>query len=166
VYIKGEDNIAADALSRMPDDEPTAGLAACALAYTRTSSTTHQCPWAAPQLMPAAAAINIEADRGFVNDIREGYNTDEFAKQVRDGIRLGSALPGTREDETGFLYVANQLLIPDNKDVRETLYHLAHDTLGHFGFDKSYASLRDAYYWPNMRRDLQTAYIPSCAECQ
>jgi hypothetical protein len=25
--------------------------------------------------------------------------------------------------------------------------------------------LRDAYYWPNMRRDLEQAYIPSCTDC-
>ena len=34
VYIRGEDNSAADALSRMPDDVPSAGYAACALAYS------------------------------------------------------------------------------------------------------------------------------------
>ena len=45
------------------------------------------------------------------------------------------------------------------------LFHLAHNTLGHFGADKSYASLRDVYYWPNMRRDLEQAYIPSCTDC-
>ena len=33
------------------------------------------------------------------------------------------------------------------------LFWLAHDSLGHFGADRSYASLCDAYYWPNMRRD-------------
>jgi hypothetical protein len=42
---------------------------------------------------------------------------------------------------------------------------MAHDSLGHFGADKLYASLRDSYYWPNMRRDLEHAYIPSCVDC-
>ena len=41
-----------------------------------------------------------------------------------------------------------------------------HDTLGHFGFDKTYGSLRSAYYWPNMRRDLEKGYVASCPECQ
>jgi len=31
--------------------------------------------------------------------------------------------------------------------------------------DKSYATLRNAYYWPNMRRDLETSYIPLCTDC-
>ncbi len=39
-------------------------------------------------------------------------------------------------------------------------------TLGHFGADKAYGFLRDAYYWPNMRRDLELSYIPSCKACQ
>jgi Integrase zinc binding domain len=43
---------------------------------------------------------------------------------------------------------------------------MAHDTLSHFGFDKSYASLRDSYYWPNMRTDLQQSYIPAHVDCQ
>ena len=37
-YIQGEDNTAADTLSRMPDAPPNSMLAACALAHTRSSS--------------------------------------------------------------------------------------------------------------------------------
>src|SRR5229473_6657522 len=38
--------------------------------------------------------------------------------------------------------------------------------MGHFGSTKSYASLKDSYYWPNMRRDLKNSYIPACLDCQ
>ena len=38
--------------------------------------------------------------------------------------------------------------------------------MGHFGGDKSYASLRNEYYWPNMQCDLEEAYVPSCVDCQ
>jgi Integrase zinc binding domain len=38
--------------------------------------------------------------------------------------------------------------------------------MGHFGSGKSFASLKDSFYWPNMHRDLKTAYIPSCPTCQ
>ena len=62
-------------------------------------------------------------------------------------------------------YIGDCLLIPRVADIRENLFRLAHDSLGHFGADKSYAALRDAYYWPNMRRDLEQAYIPSCVDC-
>jgi Integrase zinc binding domain len=54
-------------------------------------------------------------------------------------------------------------VISQDLKVCELLYNLAHDTLGHFGFDKSYESLHDSYYWSNMCWD---AYIPSCTKCQ
>jgi hypothetical protein len=38
--------------------------------------------------------------------------------------------------------------------------------LGHFGFKKSYDVLQHDYYWPNMRKDLFEAYIPTCIDCQ
>ena len=51
-------------------------------------------------------------------------------------------------------------------NIRERLFRYAHDALEHFGFDKSYAFLRDAYHWPHMRRELGSMYIPSCEDCQ
>ena len=57
-------------------------------------------------------------------------------------------------------------MIPRMGDVRENLFCLAHDTLGHFGADKSCANLCDAYYWPNMQMDLERSYVPSCSDCQ
>jgi len=74
-------------------------------------------------------------------------------------------MPGTK-CINGLWYIGDCLLIPRIGDVRENLFRLAHDCLGHFGADKSYATLRDAYYWPNMRRDLEKVYIPSCEDCQ
>ena len=38
--------------------------------------------------------------------------------------------------------------------------------MGHFGTGKLLSSLRDSFYWPNMRRDLESAYIHTCADCQ
>jgi hypothetical protein len=66
----------------------------------------------------------------------------------------------------GLWYIGNHLVIPHTGNLREMLFRLAHDVLGHFGFDKTYGSLRESYFWPNMRRDLEMAYVPDCAECQ
>ena len=43
---------------------------------------------------------------------------------------------------------------------------MAHDNLEHFGDIKSYNVLKDAYYWSNMRKDLEESYIPACEDCQ
>lgn len=154
IYIRGEDNTAADALSRMPDDAPTPALAACALAYTRSP----------PRSAAALTLLDISADATLLEEIIEGYKHDDFALQLTKDIKAGS-IEGAHE-ENKLLYVGSRLLIPKLPKVRELLYHLAHDTLGHFGFDKSYEALRNSYYWPNMRRDLEQAYIPSCSPCQ
>jgi hypothetical protein len=112
----------------------------------------------------AAGVLAITADSEMLRQIIAGYEEDNFCKQLRADITAGS-IEGAR-DENRLLYVGKRLLIPRNKQIWELLYNLAHDTLGHFGFDKSYESLRESYYWPNMRKDLEHAYIPSCAECQ
>lgn len=153
-YIQGEENTAADALSRMPDDAPSTVLAACALAHTRSP----------PSPLMAAGMLNITADAEFLSQIKNGYKTDEFCLQLRKDINAGSIEGARYTDE--LLYVGRRLVIPRNPHTRELLYNLAHDTLGHFGFDKTYEALRGSYYWPNMRRDLEQAYIPSCTECQ
>ena len=63
-------------------------------------------------------------------------------------------------------YVGDRLIIPRTGSLHETLFQLAHDVLGHFGFDKTYGSLQSAYYWPNMHRDLEKGYVASCPDCQ
>lgn len=62
--------------------------------------------------------------------------------------------------------MGNHLIIPHTGDLQETLFRLAHDVLGHFGFDKTYVLLHESYYLLNMRHDLENVYVPGCAECQ
>lgn len=104
------------------------------------------------------------ADAALLQKIRNGYASDPWCKKLES---VAQGMPGLEFREPEKLwYVGGRLIIPRVPEIRETLFHLAHDALGHFGFDKSYKSLRDAYYWPNMRRDLESAYIPACADCQ
>jgi len=63
-------------------------------------------------------------------------------------------------------YVGSRLVIPRYGNLREQLCHLAHDSMGHFGSEKSYGSLWESYYWPNMCKDFEDAYVPSCDDCQ
>jgi hypothetical protein len=41
----------------------------------------------------------------------------------------------------GLWFLGSRLLIPCVDNLQETLFTLAHDALGHFGADKSYAAL-------------------------
>ena len=139
----------------MPDEEPSAAFAACALAQT---CSPH------PNQLLSAATLTVSADESLLTSIKKNYATNSFCKQLLDGIRVSSIAGACEED--GLLYVGGRLVIPHELKVRELFYHLVHDTLGHFGFDKSYELLCNSYYWPNMHWDLEIAYIPSCSECQ
>jgi len=93
--------------------------------------------------------------------IQSGYTVDEFCKKI---IAAPNSTPSL-STLNGLWYIGHRLLIPRTGTIREDLFRLAHDTSSHFGTDKSYATLRDAYYWLNMRRDLERSYIPSCTDC-
>src|SRR5882762_4307591 len=138
IYIPREDNTIADTLSRLPN-------------------SVNDLP-----LPPAAAMLSVQTDPILLQSILDGYKSDLFcsklanAKKSIDGIHC----------KTGLLYIGERLVIPHVGSLHEDLFRLAHDSLGHFGFEKSYAALCDAYYWPNMQHDLLEAYIPACTDCQ
>jgi len=142
-YIPGPDNTVADALSRLPDNN------------SDVTPPLHE-SW----LSPVAAVLSISTNETVLDTIKCGYAADDYCVKVAK-----SSVPGTK-CVNGLWYIGDCLLIPHLGDIRENLFRLAHDTLGHFGADKSYAVLHDAYYWPNMHRDLEKAYIPSCQDCQ
>jgi hypothetical protein len=140
-YIKGEDNTVADALSRLPADT------------FEGEEESGNC---------VASILKVSADDELLKKIQAGYKEDDYCKKMinNKGSTLGLS------ESNGLWYVGSRLLIPRTSGVRESLFCLAHDNMGHFGKDKSYHLLKDDYYWPNMRKDLEEAYIPSCAECQ
>ena len=150
VYICREDNCVADTLSRVPEN-----------AFPDERSVT-----SAPPILHDAwrhhigAILSITTDRSVLESIKEGYNSDDFCICLAQNNVPGAQLIND------LWYIGDCLVIPRTGDVRKNLFRLAHDTLGHFGADKSYANLRDAYYWPNMRTDLEKSYIPSCSDCQ
>jgi len=136
-YVKGEDNTVADALSWLPVEE---------LPDMTEKPVPRHDAWLNNNLINVT--LSISADESFLCDVKEGYLEDNFAKK----LMAGSTIPGVHEDH-GLWYVGNHLVIPRTGSCREDLFRLAHDSMGHFGADKAYATLRSAYYWPNMRRD-------------
>jgi len=112
VYIKGDDNTVADALSRLPN------------------TVNSESP------LPVAAMLSMETDKSLLKSIKEGYETDPFCKRLRD---TAVSIEGA-EWKNNLLYVGDRLVIPQVGSLREDLFHLTHDTLGHFGFNKSYAT--------------------------
>jgi hypothetical protein len=137
-YIKDEDNCVADALSCLPNNLDQ------------------------PLLLPIAAMFSIQSDSALLKSILDGYSEDPFCIKLKNSDK---SIEGVRW-KNGLLYIGDRLVIPRVGSFREDLFHLTHDSLGHIGFDKSYVSLRDMYYWPNMQWDLHDTYIPCCVKCQ
>ena len=135
-YIWGDDNTVADALSRLPPD-----------CFPDEST------------VGINAVLSIIMDKAILLQILAGYKEDKFCKWV-----AASSMKGWHK-QNSLWYIGERLLIPRMANLHKNLFQLAHNTLGHFCVEKSYAALRDAYYWPNMQHDLEHSYIPSCADC-
>lgn len=143
-YLPGEKNCAADALSRLPD--PALTTIASIFATTQNRKIRSR----------------FELEDALLDEIKLGYVSDPHTAKLTDAA-LGMTNIQQRD---GFWFVDDRLVVPNGRNVRETLFRIAHDRLGHFGNPKTYETLRSSFYWPNMRRDLENAYIPSCADCQ
>ena len=183
VYIKGEDNTVADALSRLPspqtlvdsentaqhpynfcdDDETDMPVASVTFPHLCGPWESATCLASREPVVPAiGATLEITADKSFLEAVRSGYAEDAWCKTLPVAAISWPDL----KFRDGLWYVGERLIIPRSKNLRETLFILAHDVIGHFGFYKTYGSLRNAYYWPNMCHDLEQGYVSSCPDCQ
>ena len=110
-YIHGEDNTVADALSRLPPN--------CFLGeYDNVPKVS------------VNAVMSITTDQDILKMTQAGYLKDEFCKGVATSNMKGC------HQSNRLWYIGDRLLIPRVTAIRETLFCLAHDTLGHFGTDK------------------------------
>ena len=115
-----------------------------------------------PTIRPVAATLRITEDKELLTKITSGYATDKFATKLLANL---NSFPNVKL-LNGLLFIGGRLVIPAKSGIKEILFRTAHDAMGHFGFEKSYASLRSSFYWPNMRKELESAYIPACPDCQ
>lgn len=178
VYVKGSDNTVADALSRYPQtfvSYPVDAEQSAVHPYTSSQDNSYKVPLhPTPQNSPLAtiAALvdtsfpmsthsTLSIDDKLLNDILNGYASDPWCS------KLLSASKGMPEltIKDGLWFLGSRLIVPGGCGAREYIFQLTHDTLGHFGFFKSYETIRNSYFWPGMRKDLEEGYIPSCAEC-
>jgi hypothetical protein len=185
IYLKGEDNIVADSLSHLPLDTPATTKAEGTYIFCPDNDESGRicsiyCPFPLTwdlaktlseldlrshddQSVNVCSTMSISADKMFLDEIKAGYQEDNWVTKTL--VEARPSLPGIKL-VNGLWYVGDCLVIPSIRNVCETLFRLAHNVLGHFGFDKTYASLCELYYWPNMRKELETSYVPRCMDCQ
>ncbi|KAJ2935130.1 hypothetical protein H1R20_g1983, partial [Candolleomyces eurysporus] len=190
VYVKGDDNSVADALSRLPtttctreaeataakvfdekfmedgEDEALRVYPVCAVLTVDRANTVCAVTdllKSRPNTLAASLPVKeVTMNDEFVALLQEGYRVDPWCLKFESAARGMSSF----QNRAGLWFVNGRLVIPDFGNLRGILFQLAHDRLGHFGFKKAYATLRHDYYWPNMRTDLEVGYIPACEECQ
>ena len=177
VYVKGEDNTMADALSRYPTSHTSSDLIAQNNAqhphigfkkdniFLLHRSTTIPTPFTAiaalTDINPQKTKLEFSIDDDTITKLREGYQNDPWCQKL---ISASRGMPNLLIKD-GLWFINERLIIPANCGMREHIFRLAHDTLGHFGFHKTYETIRNAYFWPQMRKDLEEGYIPSCVDC-
>lgn len=84
-----------------------------------------------------APVFTVKADTDLVEKIKEGYQKDDWCRKIQDNMQ--STTEASIKD--GLMYWKERLIIPRHGSIRESLFQLAHDTLGHYGVDKSYGAL-------------------------
>ncbi|SGY45138.1 BQ5605_C001g00251 [Microbotryum silenes-dioicae] len=135
-YLPGEDNIVADAMSRYSFTDPLPTLVA-AVSHVKLSDAVKQ-------------------------QILDAYETDPFCQQAMSNI--GSVTSDFKIVDA-LLYLRGRLIIPSLAPLRESILHDAHDAQGHLGDMKTYQTVQQAYFWPNMSRDVKH-YVQQCDSCQ
>ncbi|RDB15284.1 hypothetical protein Hypma_004696 [Hypsizygus marmoreus] len=112
-YISGEDNMVADALSRLLSS------------------------YMEPILL--ALIWTVTDDKKVMKDIKEGYDEDKWMKKMLKDFKSGLTHSGFKLKDN-LLYVVDCLIIPKYKSLCENLFHKAHNSPGHFGGEKSNAT--------------------------
>jgi len=167
VYIKGDNNCVTDALSRLPNDDTLneAELMArhpysyCSdedntlhsVASIHSSNLCMPMETAislakGPELVSINSILKISANKHLLQQIKASYLVDPWCKKLQSATQSWPEL--CLENE--LWYVGDHLIVPRTGSLHKTLFQLAHDSLRHFGFNKTYDSLCSAYYWPNM----------------
>ena len=134
-YILGEKDCVADALSCLPET--------CLQNVASIFSTSHA----------QTTFSRLELDTELLKAIRMGYKNDPFIAKLTSAS-AGMSIIHNKND---YWFISEWLMIPNVKHICKSLFRLAHDTLGHFSSDKSLASLRGSFYWPNMQCGLKMA---------
>ena len=188
-HIKGEKNVIADLLSRMPSEHNTLNKG-CDKNDTQNSVNTQgesevDVPDAtyrvevlnSTQFEPrnyAAYEAKVEVDdlKDLPElDMKEEQEKDPEMKTILEKLANADAKndPKLMMHEGVLYYLSNpdddptlRLYVPSH--LKTLLIKQYHDENGHFGVDKTYQSLRRKYYWPNMFKELYD-YISKCILC-
>ncbi|RVW50368.1 Transposon Tf2-2 polyprotein [Vitis vinifera] len=112
------------------------------------------------------ASITSQPQGDIMDFLREGLQHDPVAKSLIALAHEGKTNRFWVED--GLLYTkGRRLYVPKWGNIRQNLIKECHDTkwAGHPGQRRTRALLESAYYWPQIRDEVE-AYVRTCLVCQ
>ncbi|CAG2220461.1 unnamed protein product [Mytilus edulis] len=180
-YIPGPQNVCADFMSRLPSDEkPNENPDP----YPDISDNTYEINVINSNRFHFTDYANNDK---LVEDIpeKENFQFEEFdmsIEQMKDKTlrELKEQLVGDKVPEAVqnkyiiiddiLYYISNvdndpiiRLYIPSH--IKQAVVEQYHDKNGHMGIDKTFDSIRQKYFWPNMFKELYS-YVTTCVPCQ
>ena len=188
-YKPGRCNSNADCLSRYPVDQatplPPAGTELTSLTPTSLQSTIvpddviEQATYSKPEPVSVAQCAIVTRHSSRDETLRPVIdalckNTHPSAEQRTHLSETQIALLKERKKlrvegetllRTAYIHgeEVTQTVLPPSEQTHAIT--LAHDRVGHLGFDRTYEQLRRVVYWPSMRADVKK-YLDTCPRCQ
>ena len=164
-YVKGKENVVADALSRRGDLE---AVARKEIEAVRGSGSGDR-----------VRLSTAKADEDEISSVDEGQNElkvnieplwDNMRSAAKSDADYTRRLAGKQEDDKwerrdGLLWSCDGAVwVPNDRALRTLLLQLVHDWAGHFGISRTLGKLRQHCVWEGMTREVED-YCRSCVTC-
>ena len=164
-YVKGKENVVADALSRRSDIE---AVARKEIDEVRSKGQGERVRLAAAETGESEIGMVDEGQSELIVNIESLW--DRMREAAKGDANYVRRLAGKQEDDKwerrdGLLWSSDGAVwVPDSRELRTLVLQLAHDWAGHFGMSRTLGKLRQHCVWDGMTREVED-YCRSCVTC-